>query len=216
AFDADSALGSDTLVETATTAGGVDLLDFSATTNVGVTLDLALTTVQVVNVNLSLALSSGAALEMAVGTAKNDTIRGNALANVLFGGAGLDVLYGLAGRDLLVGGSGADTLSGDDDDDIVIADLTTYYSEAAKILDRLAIAAIMAEWVRTDVDYGTRVNNLRNGGGLNGTFKLNNLTVLTDGTAIDALTGGSALDWFWKSGNDAISDLNAGGAETVN
>lgn len=213
-FDADSALGSDTLIEVAN--DGSDLLDFSATTGQGVVLDLAQTTLQVLNANLSLTLSSAATFDMVVGTSKNDTVRGNGLNNVLFGGAGSDLLLGLAGRDLLVGGSGTDTLTGDDDDDIVIADLTTYYSESAKVLDRLAIAAIMAEWVRTDVVYSQRVNNLRNGGGLNGTFKLNNLTVLTDGTAVDMLSGGTALDWFWKSGSDAISDLNAGGTETVN
>ncbi len=215
-MDADSALGTDNLVEAATTAGGIDLLDFSGTTSVGVALNLALTTLQVVNANLRLTLSSETAFEMVVGTTKDDTISGNSANNVLFGGAGLDTLMGLGGRDLFFGGSGADTLDGGDDEDIVIGGTTTYYNEGTRILDRTAIRGILSEWARGDLLYSARVNNLRNGGGLNGTFKLTNLTLLNDSSALDTLTGGTALDWFWKYTGDVVTDLNNGGTETVN
>ncbi|MCY2968767.1 MAG: M36 family metallopeptidase [Planctomycetota bacterium] len=215
-MDADTALGTDTLIEAATTAGGIDLLDFSGTSSVGVTLNLALTTTQVVNANLSLALSSASAFEMVLGTSKDDTISGNSANNVLFGGAGMDTLMGLGGRDLLFGGSGADTLDGGDDEDIVIGGTTTYYNESSRILDRTAIRGILSEWARGDLLYSARVNNLRNGGGLNGTFKLTNLTLLNDSSAADTLTGGNALDWFWKYTGDVVIDLNNGGTETVN
>ena len=214
-FDADAALGTDTVIETAT--GGVDLLDFSQTTTLGLTtLDLAITTSQVVNSNLTLSLSSGIAFELVVGTAKDDTIRGNSLANVLIGGAGNDTLYGFGGRDLIVGGTGADSLWGGDEDDILIAGKVAYYDESTKTFNRLAIDAIMAEWGRTDADYPTRISRLRTGGGLNGSHLLNGLTVLTDGSAIDSLFGEGGLDWFWKFGNDSIGDQGTGGTESVN
>jgi len=135
---------------------------------------------------------------------------------VLFGGAGLDVLYGLAGRDLLIGGTGADTLRGGDDDDILISGTLAYYNESTKALNRAAINAMMAEWVRTDADFTTRVSHLRNGTGLNGGSVLNSSTALTDGVAIDGLLGELGLDWFWAFAGDTTTDLGTGGAESVN
>ena len=105
-FTATAALGTDTLVETA--GQGVDLLDFSATT-VAVTVNLGLTTSQVVNANLSLVLSAGDAFENVRGSTVNDTLTGNAVANRLEGNAGNDTLQGVAGDDTLVGGLGNDS-----------------------------------------------------------------------------------------------------------
>jgi Ca2+-binding RTX toxin-like protein len=213
-FTATAALGVDSLVETADQ--GLDLLDFGTTT-VAVTVNLGLTTTQIVNANLSLTLSAGDAFEMLIGSSVNDTLTGNSLANMIFGGAGNDTIVGLAGRDLLFGGNGNDNLNGGDDEDIVIGGLTTYYSETTKVLDRTAMTAIWNEWTRTDLAYASRITNLKNGGGLNGTFKLSSLTVLTDTAAmIDTLAGGLALDWFWQFTGDTVSDLNTGGTETVN
>ena len=213
-FTATAALGTDSLVETA--GQGLDLLDFGTTT-VAVTVNLGLTTTQIVNANLSLTLSAADAFEMLIGSSVNDTLTGNSLANVIFGGAGNDTIVGLAGRDLLFGGNGSDSLDGGDDEDIVIGGLTTYYSETTKVLDRTAMTAIWNEWTRTDLAYASRITNLKNGGGLNGTFKLNSLNVLTDSTAmLDTLAGGLALDWFWQFTSDTVSDLNTGGTETVN
>jgi serralysin len=213
-FAANAALGTDRLVEAA--GEGLDLLDFGTTT-VAVTVNLGLTTTQVVNANLSLTLSAGDAFEMLIGSSVNDTLTGNTLANVIFGGAGNDTMVGLAGRDLLLGGTGNDSLNGGDDEDIVIGGLTTYYSESTKVLDSNAIKAIWNEWTRVDLAYANRITNLRNGGGLNGTSKLNSLTVLTDSTTmLDTLAGGLALDWFWQFAGDSISDLNNGGTETLN
>jgi len=213
-FTATAALGTDSLVEAA--GEGLDLIDFGATT-VAVTMNLGLTTTQVVNANLSLTLSAGDAFEMLIGSSVNDTLTGNSLANVIFGGSGNDTIAGLAGRDLLFGGNGNDNVNGGDDEDIVIGGLTTYYSESTKILDRTAIQSIWTEWTRTDLSYANRITNLKNGGGLNGTIKLNSLTVLTDTAAmLDTLTGGLGLDWFWQFTGDSISDLNNGGTETIN
>ena len=56
-------------------------------------------------------------IEDAIGGAGNDTLRGNAAANLLQGGAGNDSLAGLDGIDTLDGGSGADSLAGGGGDD---------------------------------------------------------------------------------------------------
>ncbi len=213
-FAANAAQGTDALVEQP--GEGVDLLDFGTTT-VGVTVDLGTTAVQAVNANLSLGLSAGDVFELLIGTAAADSLTGNSLDNVIFGGAGNDTLWGGAGRDILFGGTGADTLDGGDDEDIVAPGLTTYYSETTKVLTRPAIQAIRDEWSRLDLPYATRISNLRNGGGLNGTSNLNSTTIQTDGSSLfDTLIGGLALDWFWQFTGDVVSDLNEGGAETVN
>ncbi|MFM7845525.1 MAG: beta strand repeat-containing protein, partial [Planctomycetota bacterium] len=208
---ANAAQGSDRFVET--TGGGTDLISF-ATTTVGVTINIGLTTAQTVNANLNLTLSDALAFEMVVGSSANDTITGNAASNVLFGGAGNDTLLGLAGRDLLFGGSGVDTVNGGDDDDIIVGGLVTYYSESTKLLNRASTQAVMAEWSRTDLDYTSRIANLRNGGGLNGTATLDATVLTNDSSAVDTLLGGAGSDWFWKFTGDTSTDLGAG--EQVN
>ena len=65
-----------------------DTLDFSSLAVVfggGVTVDLSVTTTQVVKSDLSLTLSSGSGFEDAVGSSGADTLRGNARDNALFG-----------------------------------------------------------------------------------------------------------------------------------
>jgi serralysin len=213
-FAANTTLGIDSLVESIDE--GLDLLDLSASTT-GVSVNLGQATTQLVNANLSLTLNAGDTFEMLVGSSVADTLAGNSLANVIFGGAGNDTIVGLAGQDLLFGGNGNDSLNGGDDEDIVIAGLTTFFSESTKVLDRTAIKAIRDEWTRLDLAYTNRVTNLKNGGGLNGTYRLSTLTVLTDSSAmVDTLTGGLSLDWFWQFTGDVVSDLNNGGTETVN
>ena len=212
-FAANASLGADTVVEGVDE--GLDLLDFSTTT-VAVTVDLGGTSAQVVNANLALTLTAGDVIEMLTGSSGGDSLTGNALDNVIFGGAGNDTIAGLGGRDLLFGGSGTDTVDGGDDDDVVIPGLTTYFNESTKVLDRTAVKGIRNEWTRLDLATADRISNLRNGGGLNGLFRFTTTTILNDGTTIDLLSGGLALDWFWKFTTDVISDLHTGGTETVN
>ncbi len=87
-FNADLALGFDTLIELA--GQGIDGLNFSATTALGVAVDLGSASLQVANVNLALALSAGDTFENAVGGAKDDTLTGNTLVNTFTGGLGKD------------------------------------------------------------------------------------------------------------------------------
>jgi fibronectin-binding autotransporter adhesin len=140
----------------------------------------------------------------------NDRLKGGKGNDVLLGVSGNDELGGGQGRDLLIGGIGSDSLTGNAHDDILIAGLTAYDNNA------FALDAIMNEWTRTDKSYDERVDHLRNGGGLNGSFVLAadgpNKSVFDDGAA-DTLTGSSGLDWFFAnlSGEgvlDFLSDLS--------
>jgi hypothetical protein len=133
------------------------------------------------------------ALVTVLGGSEDDTIDARALAisTVLVGGSGNDILYGGSGRNLLIGGTGSDTLYAGSAGDILIAGNTSYDTNLT------ALAFIMVEWNRTDVDYATRIAHL-NGtltGGLNGSYFLNTTTVFDDG-APDMLYGGAGLDWF--------------------
>ncbi len=104
-LDTDLPLGTFTLDES---GGGTDLLNFSQST-LAVTVDLGLSTSQVVNTNLTLILGAVDTFENASGGTGDDTLFGNALANILEGGDGNDQLIGNAGGDDLTGGIGDDT-----------------------------------------------------------------------------------------------------------
>ncbi len=201
-FDADVALGSDTIND----PSGVDAMDFALTTTVGITLDLAVTSVQALHAtNLSLTLPAGTVIETVLGTAKNDTILGNDADNILVGNAGSDVLQGRAGRDILIGGLGADTLDGGADDDILIGGKTTSDAVIGKLND------LRAEWISANL-YATRIANLQAGVGPSVASLKAKVTVTNDATSgsADTMTGGFGDDWFFKALDDVITDLMAG------
>ena len=104
-FDADLALGTDTLNEA---GGGIDTLNFTDTTTRSIAVNLGLATSQVLNANLSLTLGSTTTFESVIGGGLADTLTGNTLANSLTGGGGNDTLDGGANNDTLIGGAGAD------------------------------------------------------------------------------------------------------------
>ena len=114
-FGADVPLGSDTIDES---GGGIDTLDFSYTTGVGVSVNLGLATAQVVCPNLTLTLGLVPTIEIVVGGSQADTLTGNSLNNFLYGSGGNDVLRGGDGNDSLIGGAGNDALIGGAGDDI--------------------------------------------------------------------------------------------------
>lgn len=125
------------------------------------------------------------------GDAGGDNITGGAGPNIILGGADSgDNLTGGAARDILIGGSGGDNLIGNGEDDLLIAGTTGYETNL------LGLRTIQSEWLRTDKTYSQRVSNLLNGGGLNGTTKLNATTVFDDAVG-DNLTGNAGTDWFF-------------------
>ncbi|MCA9011075.1 MAG: hypothetical protein KDB01_15100 [Planctomycetaceae bacterium] len=96
-FDTDTPLGADSITD----SDGNDRLTFANSTN-NVTVNLSLTTAQIVNSNLTLTLSSAVSIENVFGGSGNDSLIGNTLANTLVGGAGADSLIGGDGNDSLI------------------------------------------------------------------------------------------------------------------
>jgi hypothetical protein len=137
------------------------------------------------------------------------TLIGDAQGNILIGGAGDDTITGGIGASLLIGGAGNDTVTGGSGGDILIGGYTVYdqaHNEAA-------LMSILAEW-QSGKSYVTRVNDLKFGGGLNGSNVLRLGTTVIDDGGFDSLTGGShipgALDWFFVGIHDTIHNYESG------
>jgi hypothetical protein len=131
------------------------------------------------------------------------SVAGSTANNVVIGGGGTNQITGGLGRDLLIAGLGASKLFAGSGGDILIGGWTDYdLTSTAMTYDKklAALEAIMAEWGSTD-SYMTRVNDLTNGGGLNGSYLLNASTVHDNGQT-DTLFGFPAaapIDWFFAS-----------------
>jgi Ca2+-binding RTX toxin-like protein len=136
------------------------------------------------------------------------TVSGSMANNVLVGGGGPVRLIGGQGRDILIGGAGQATLQAGSGGDILIGGTTAYDNSAA------ALAAILAEWGRKDIDYATRISDLTSTtGGLNVIngmyFFLDAGTVFGNGLA-DNLYGGPGIDWFFAGMMDVIFNKSSG------
>lgn len=153
---------------------GIDTLDFS-------------TRMTPVIVNLlagqATGLSGISGIENVIGGRGNDT---------LLGTGGANLLEGRGGRDLIIGGLGVDTILGGDGEDLLLA------GSSNALASKSARDAIMAEWGRTDLPYASRVANLLNGGGRNGSTLLNRQTYTADPSA-NTLRGNAGLDLFFGS-----------------
>jgi Ca2+-binding RTX toxin-like protein len=198
-FDADLALGSDTIFESGV---GVDTLDFSLTTTQRIEVDLSLAAQQVVNAGLTLALSATNTIENAIGGSLSDIIVGNSLANtltgnggddVLSGGAGNDTLVDGAGKNILIGGDGADSLTGGSGEDLLLGARYVYER------DFTALDFLLSEWTSASV-FTDRVGHLQGtvAGGIHNGFTLTRSTVEED-SASDILVGGNGRDWYLRN-----------------
>jgi Ca2+-binding RTX toxin-like protein len=171
-----------------------------------------------------------------VGGAGNDTIYGNSINgaegkggnNILLGGTGNDTIYGNwtdggegGGRNIIVGGANNDSLfdytqtDGAEGKGSILIDGTINATVPQTLAD---LQAIMNEWASTN-SYGTRVNNILNGGGFNGAVTLQPGGNVTTDAAIDQLwgaTGGTGLNWFWYSlALDTVNRAKAGETHTT-
>jgi hypothetical protein len=186
---------------------GIDTLDYTDY-KTGVTVDLA-------SASGTTGATEVSGFENANGGEGNDVLKGDDQDNVLKGGGGLgsDILLGRGGNDrleagggraLLIGGLGTDTLVGGAADDLLIGGTTSYDATQA------ALDAIMSVWRLNDT-YENRLAILRvNAAVVGGSpVKLDTTTVLDDG-AVDSLTGGGGVDWFWSLGADVATDLATG------
>ncbi len=151
--------------------------------------------------------TSAVSVDLTAGTAKN--IGGGVSdVNVVIGGSAGDNFTGSAGRDLLFGGTGTDTLNGSGGDDILFENAPNFASNAA------TIDSLLTYWNRTDLDYLTRVTQLRAGTtGVAGLPKMNT-TIGRNDSNTDTLTGGAGNDWFFaklsSQKTDKITDLESG------
>jgi hypothetical protein len=186
--------------------GGHNWLDYSAWTS-------ALTA------NLGGGSASGVAgsvtgIQNVVGGTGNDMLTGGASGGILIGGAGTDTITAGTGRSILIGDAGSDQLTAGASGDILIGGSTSYDAPAS----RAALVAVLAEWQRTDINYTSRVTDIRNGTGLTGGNKLAWSTNVLDDGASNALTGnaaasGNELDWFFANqaaGHDTVLNLVTG------
>jgi hypothetical protein len=184
--------------------GGGDWLDYSAFTT-GVIVNLVTGSATAVAGGAAGAVSN---VQDVAGGTGNDQLTGNDQGNILVGRGGNVVLTAGNGRSLLIGGAGNATITGAAGDDIVIGGKTSYDQ------DHAALAAILADWQRTDETYAQRIEDLDCGDGYNGTSKLRYLVTVQAGGA-DVLTGSPGQDWFFQFPADTITDLNNGGTEQV-
>ena len=138
-FNPNAKEGSDTVIESNGTDGGIDTLDFSAAT-VALTVDLSSTNQQSIDTagNLELTLSLTDSIENVIGGSGNDALTGNAEDNTITAGSGTATLTGGPGddtyiftnnfgNDTVVEAAGNDSGQGNDtlDFSAVTANLTT-------------------------------------------------------------------------------------------
>ncbi|MFN6103452.1 MAG: PKD domain-containing protein, partial [Planctomycetaceae bacterium] len=219
-FDADSALGADTVNDTA----GVDTLDFSATSLQAITVNLGLTTAQIVNPNLTLSLTSSSAIENVIGGGRGDRLTGNSLANTLVGGPGNDTLTGLAGNDSyqfdLDQNLGEDTLN-ETGGGIDTLDFSPTLTVGATVDLSLATVQTVAVGRLTLVlGSASTFENVVGGAG-NDLLKGNSLAnLLTGGAGDDTLSGDTGNDTYLfdadiSLGSDTLIETAAGGTDLI-
>ncbi|MBD2551481.1 calcium-binding protein [Microcystis elabens FACHB-917] len=208
-FDADLALGADTLNEA---GGGIDCLDFSATTTRSIAVNLGLAASQVVNTNLRLALGSAATFEKVIGGGLADTLTGNALANSLSGGDGNDTLIGNGGNDTLIGGAGNDRYVFDAD----LALGTDTLNEAGGGIDTLDFSATTTRSVAVNLGLATsQVVNTNLSLALGSATTFENMIgggladTLTGNAASNRLSGGAGADTLTGAGGNDIFEYGS-------
>jgi hypothetical protein len=183
--------------------GGSDWIDYAAYTTP-------------VAVNLATGTATGvggiANIRNVRGGQGGDTLTGDAQGNVLIGGAGTNTIVGGTGRSILIGGKGKDTITGHSGGDILIAGYTDY--DPSSLANDLALDSILAEW-QSAKSYATRISDIKNGGGLNGSKKLVWGTTVHDNAVSNAnkLTGGggaSGQNWFFANVSHTKTNKTAG------
>ena len=137
-------------------------------------------------------------------TSGTDNLTGNSLGGILIGGGGTNTITGGTGASLLIAGTGVATINGGSGGDLIIGGSTTYDSNFA------ALDTILAEWQSSDT-YATKISDIKNGGGLNGTNTLNLGTTVVDNLAANVLTGADGgKNWYFKGAGTTITNHQSG------
>lgn len=195
-----------------------DVLDYSAMTQAVVVSLFAGTAT-----GLGIGSDVFSGIEWVVGGSGNDSILGNADANVLEGGAGNDTLNGAGGLDRLTGGNGDDTYFVDSSGDTVVetnANVTTggYDTVNSSVnftlpfnVERLLLTGAAGAGVGNELNNVIDARAITGGASLSGQLG-NDLIyggmgadVLTGGAGEDTLIGGAGADTL--SGDTAINPL---------
>jgi Ca2+-binding RTX toxin-like protein len=157
------------------------------------------------------ALSS---IEGVVGSAFDDSIKGDTDNNYLIGGAGNDLLDGRAGNDVLDGGTGADSMFGGNGDDTYFVDnVADVVTEAAGAGSENVNSSLLNYTLSANVENLTLVGALNSNGSGNAA---NN--ILTGNASNNYLDGGVGDDSLYGGdGNDILlgatgTDMLYGGA----
>lgn len=148
-------------------------------------------------------IANGVAIERATGGAGNDTLTGNALANLMIGGFGDDVLAGHAGVDTLNGGFGRDTADYSDSASAVTVKLKS--GRATNDGDGASDSLISIEDLTGSAfnDFLTgddSANRLTGGDGRDTLTGLGGDDILTGGGGDDVLSGGGGVDLVQLTG----------------
>ncbi|PTM95228.1 M10 family metallopeptidase [Mycoplana dimorpha] len=159
-------------------------------------------------------------IENAKGGSGNDTLIGNAAANVLRGNGGNDILEGGAGNDTLLGGGGGDTLRGGSGSDVasylaattgVRAGLTNPSNNTGEAAgDNYSLIENLTGSAFGDVLYGDGGDNRLSGAA-------GNDTLVGQGGA-DTLIGGAGTDTasYAGAGSGVVAHLDKPAANTGN
>jgi Ca2+-binding RTX toxin-like protein len=146
------------------------------------------------------------------GNAGSDALYGGGGNNILVAGTGTNSLFGGAGADILVGGNGKDVLMAGTGNDLLVGGNWPFATNQS------TLAAIDAQWTRTDESFATIVHQLRGvtSGSLAGSNLVSTGNVTNNNGEI--LVGGPGRDWFLPVNGDVVQgyvsprDVESGGA----
>jgi PKD repeat protein len=149
------------------------------------------------------------------GNAGTDSLYGGGGNNILIAGTGNDSLFAGPGADILIGGNGKDTLTGGAGNDLLVGGNWPFATNQS------TLAAIDAQWTRTDESFATIVHQLR--GVQAGSLAPSTLISTSNVTNSNGefLICGSGRDWLLPVGGDVVEgfitskDVESGGAVSL-
>ena len=199
--------------------GGIDTLDVSGT-QISQRVDLfAEATSDVAGLIGNIIIARGTVIENATGGDGNDTLSGNAAANVLTGGNGADRLDGRSGADTLLGGGGNDTMIGGSGEDLLFggagSDRFDGGTERDTVSYATSTAAILVDMVSVSLNTGDAAGDTFVGiEGVTGGFGADTLRGSAGADVLQGMANADRL--FGRGGKDTLDggagdDLLVGG-----
>ncbi|MEO7366138.1 MAG: M10 family metallopeptidase C-terminal domain-containing protein, partial [Sphingomicrobium sp.] len=196
-------------------SGGIDTLDYSGF-NVRQQINLNAETFSNVGPGIgNVAIARGVVIENAITGGGNDSLTGNAAANILTGNAGNDTLNGGAGADTLIGGFGNDIYIVDQAGDVIIeganAGTDMLVAKASYVLG----TGVEVETMTTINASATTSINLTGNEFAQSLYGNAGDNILTGMGGSDYLVGGAGNDQYYVDTSDFIAEANGGGDDTI-